>query len=124
MNKLLLLLAAFCILSSFKCVKNNNPYGPIAGTHRGVVLRSVCCQDVILSLDSDTLGQDTWTDSGQTPNIVYHNVFKVSNPCQFTAREGDTIIFQVLSSAPAQNCACCMLFTYTPQKAYPIQVIK
>ena len=123
MNKLRILIFTFSVLCSLKCVKKNSS-NVLSGNHRGVVLRSICCQDVILSLDGDTLGQDTWIDSGQTPNVIYHNVFKVSNPCQFTAHDGDTISFKVLSLTPVQTCACCMLFTYTPREAYPVQIVR
>lgn len=121
MKKTLAFILFAGLFAGFKCVKNSP--APVGSTHRGIVLRSICCQDVIRLIDGDTLGQDNWIDSGQTPAVVYHDVFRVANPCQFgTHADGDTITFRVLSSAPAQTCACCMLFAYTPQTGYPIQV--
>lgn len=93
-------------------------------TYRGVVIQDVCCLDVIQTLDPDTLGQSTWIDSNTTPLTVRHHVFKVADPCQFQGHNaGDTITFKVIAQE-AQNCACCMLFAYTPGTAYPIEEIK
>ena len=91
-------------------------------TYRGVILHSVCCSDVIMSIGSDSIGQDSWIDSNVSSLPVYHHVFKVANPCQFGGQTGDTISFRIITSE-VQNCACCMLFAYTPQTSYPIQVV-
>jgi hypothetical protein len=92
-------------------------------TYKGVVLHNICCLDVIQTLGSDYLGQDTWIDSNNTSFPVYQHVFTVSNPCQFGGHStGDTIQFKVVNQE-AQTCACCMIYIMTPAARYPIQVV-
>jgi hypothetical protein len=113
----------FCLLIA-GCKKPASGTSSSGIIYKGVVLHNVCCLDVIETVGTDRLGQDNWVDSNTPPPLaLYHHVFKVANPCQFgTHAEGDTIQFKVIQQEP-QNCACCMLFIFTPATTYPIQVV-
>ena len=92
--------------------------------YKGVVIQDICCLDVIQVLGSDSLiGQADWIDSNMTTHNLFHNVFRVANPCQFNGHTaGDTITF-IMTAPQVQNCACCMVFAYVPAKACSIQEV-
>jgi hypothetical protein len=57
----------------------------------------------------------SWTDP--STNIVYKNVFTVSNYCTFAANglsQGDSITFTFDGAPPSQTCARCTIYTPTP----------
>ena len=110
-----------CFLTA-ACKKGPSANSGTSQIYKGMVLHSICCLDVIQTLGSDTLGQNTWIDSNAVPVAVYHHVFKVSNPCQFTGGMGDTISFRVIQQQ-VQNCACCLIAIYTPATSFPVQVV-
>ncbi|MCW3123613.1 MAG: hypothetical protein JWQ38_3105 [Flavipsychrobacter sp.] len=121
--KQLSVLIALALLVCSGCSKKTSPATSSTGTYKGVIIKNACCLIVIHSIGSNLLGQD-WTDNGSTGNIRYDHAFKVANPCQFGNHvEGDTISFNVVKPQ-AQNCACCMMFTTTPDTAYSIEVVK
>jgi len=113
--------ALLLLVLSVGCKKPPGTSGT-AAIYKGVVLHNICCQDVIQTLGANLLGQDTWVDSNSGVPTTYHHVFKVANPCQFGGHAaGDTVQFRIIEQQP-QNCACCMLFVYTPSLSYAIQV--
>jgi hypothetical protein len=92
--------------------------------YKGVVLHNQCCNIVIQNLGNPAVGQAVWVDSNRADYPVYYDVFKVANPCQFiNHKEGDTIMYRVVVPQ-AQNCACCMLFLYTPSVSKSIAVLQ
>lgn len=115
----LILLVAMAALSCKKSGSGNTP----VGIYKGVVLHSLCCQNVIQLIDNDSLGIDNWIDSNAMPYVTYNNVFTVANACQFGfAPVGDTISFKIIPQE-AQNCACCLIAVHTPNVSYPIRVL-
>lgn len=118
---LISLLIAGCAKKTAK-ISSGPDSVPPDSIYTGVVLRVICCQDVIQTIGTYNLGQMGWIDSGDVSHPVYDHVFRVANPCQFGAKQGDTIRFKVIAQEP-QNCACCMIYTATPETRIPIRAI-
>ncbi|MCD6010946.1 MAG: hypothetical protein K0Q79_808 [Flavipsychrobacter sp.] len=118
-SALILLVLAIAALSCRRSSTNNTP----VGVYKGVVLHSLCCQNVIQVIDNDSLGIDNWIDSNAMPYEVRNNVFTVANACQFGfAPKGDTISFKIIPQE-VQNCACCLIYVHTPRITYPVRVL-
>ncbi len=94
-----------------------------SGSYKGVIIKNTCCQIVIQTIGPNYLGQMNWRDGFDSTGTVYSHVFKVSNPCQFgNHMPYDTINFKIVPMQ-VQNCACCMVFTNTPDTSYAIEVV-
>jgi hypothetical protein len=95
-----------------------------SAVYKGVVIHNKCCQIVIKNLGNPAVGQATWVDSNATDQPTLYDVFRVGNPCDFVNhQEGDTIQYRVIQAPIVSNCACCMLFLYTPQVSKYISVL-
>lgn len=112
------ILAALIFTELIGSCKKGDTGTTTGSSYRGTVIKNICCQIVIQTVGTNNLGQ-SWTDGATR----YDHVFKVSNACQFGDHiAGDTINFKVVG-AEVQNCACCMVYTTTPDTSYAIQVV-
>ncbi len=122
MNKIVTLILLLAILA-LSCRKGGSSTNTPVGIYKGIVLHSLCCQNVIRLIDNDSLGIDNWIDSNAMPYVTYNNVFTVANACQFGfAAVGDTISFKIIPQE-VQSCVCCMIAVHTPNVSYPIRVL-
>lgn len=118
------MLFLFAVIVCCGCAKKTSPSVPLkAGTYKGVVIKNACCQIAIQTIGGGGIGQ-SWTDDGSSGSTHYEHAFKVANACQFGNHvSGDTISFNIIGPQ-VQNCACCMMFTPTPDTAYSIEVVR
>jgi|GEM_PF-5810436 len=118
------ILILFAVVACYGCAKKASSSGPAkAGTCKGVVIKNACCLIAIQTISGGGIGQ-SWTDDGSSGSKHYEHAFKVANACQFGNHvAGDTINFNIIGPQ-VQNCACCMMFTTTPDTAYSIEVVR
>ena len=94
----------------------------------GKVIGDICSQYTIqlISGDMDPARYlKTWKNT-QTDSI-YHNVFSVSNYCDFGKQglqKGDIFQFRLLHDGPAQSCVACLIYEPTPDVHNTIKVIQ
>ena len=118
MKRLSVFLIILIAFLSLGCKKPATTTATATDKYRGVIVKNICCQVVVQAIGGSLIGQ-AWVD-GPT---AYSYVFKVSNPCQFGNHvAGDTINFRLVA-AEVQNCACCMIYTSTPDTAYAVEVV-
>lgn len=114
-------LATFAMGKS-KC---NTPKKPAANCYKGeLAIKGICLHYVVSVTDATfdtTKLLSNWTDP-QTGK-VYHNVFTISNPCNFpdSIQEGDSFYF-TLDSNTVDTCMRCMAFREVPAIQNPIAV--
>ena len=97
-----------------------------SGPFTGKVIGGICSQYTIQLIAGDmdpARYVKTWKNN--MTDSIYHNVFSVSNYCQFNGQHlqnGDVFQFRLLSDIPVQNCAVCMIYSPTPPVSNAIQV--
>lgn len=119
MKKFLLFVLLVAGLGVAGCEKSSSVK---SAKYKGVVVYNVCCNVVIQTVGSESLGQDGWEDGNNSAHPTYNHVFKVANSCEFgNHSEGDTVSFTIVAPQ-AQKCACCMIYVASPEKSYSIHV--
>lgn len=93
--------------------------------YKGKLEIKAICSNITISVQDGQKpdwAQASWTDE-QTQKS-YEQVFRLANPCQFPAsiKEGDTFYFTI-DTSKQENCAVCMAYYPTPQKAVSIKVL-
>ena len=120
--KIIRVLMLLAVIGVYGCSKKTSTPVNISGGYKGVVIKNACCLIAIRTI-SGNIGQ-SWTDSGSATYQHYEHAFKVANACQFGNHSpGDTISFNIIGTQ-VQNCACCLLYTTTPDTVYSIEVVK
>ena len=68
-----------------------------------------------------SLGQADWTQNPSGP--TRHNVFSVSNPCEFPSMDTGRIFNFRITGKGRDDCAICMMYDNPPVKKQVIKVI-
>ena len=107
-------LLGLLLICSPGCHRNND--GPVL---KGKLVLAAGCGNWVVQLLEGNIppGQiaASWKDS--VTNIVYTNVFAISNTCAFDAyhlNKGDVFRFQLASEVKDQTCFYCLLYYPTP----------
>ena len=125
MRSLLHLPALFGILLFAACKPSRNHS---SGPFTGKVIGDICSQYTIqlISGDMDPARYlKTWKNTQN--DSTYHNVFALSNFCDFGKyglHKGDTFQFRLLPDSHAQSCVSCLIYEPTPDVHNMIQVIQ
>ena len=90
-----------------------------------LAIKGICFNYVIELIDvgyNSNLVEAEWTD--ETTGIVYNNVSRLSNYCDFPAeiQEGDEFYFAFSSDSNDPQCVVCEAFRPTPAKSINIDV--
>ncbi|MDZ4809670.1 MAG: hypothetical protein SGI96_15585 [Bacteroidota bacterium] len=95
--------------------------------YKGKLEIAAICMNYTISVKEGTMNASdivaNWTD--ETTTKSYNNVFKLGNPCDFPAsiKQGDEFYFTI-DTAKGKDCAVCMAYYPTPQKAISIKVVQ
>ena len=97
----------------------------VPGCYKGrLEVKGICSNYTIKVLEGQNADwtQASWTD--EQTGKKHTQVFKLANPCAFPAnlKEGNTFYF-TLDTAKQEQCAVCMAYYPTPEKAAAIKVL-
>lgn len=105
------------LLYSFHCHKEDTYPGN--NVLKGKLISHGFCGNYAVQLLEGRMPPGTFNASWKHPytDIVYTNVFTVSNSCSFSHNrlvQGDIFSFQLDSITDSQNCAVCLMAEPTP----------
>jgi hypothetical protein len=117
MSRIISLLLVFCIAAGLSCQPTKVAPSSLTGK---LVIDGPCGNYVIQVLQGNPpRGRvaASWKDT--LSNMVYTNVFTVSNRCHFpdpgtTLSKGDVFTFEWDGNPPANNCMTCQIYVPTP----------
>ncbi len=108
------------LLSAGECKKKND-----GAKYRGRLEVAGICMNYTIGVTEGDPGADKlvarWTD--EVTKKEYTNVFRLGNPCQFpsTIKQGDEFYFTI-DTTNQKDCAVCLAYYPTPEKALSIKV--
>lgn len=91
---------------------------------KGKIIRITCASYVIQVLNNDSIGEDQWKNSMSNEQVVYDNVFSVSNKCKIPSsfKTGDIIYFDLDKPEP-NDCVVCAMYDAAPQTQFQVKNI-
>lgn len=112
-----LLLVSLC---GFQCEKDLD-----SAVYKGKLAVAGICGNYTIELVSGDLPVDLYENSWVDPqtNLSYQKAFRLANFCDFPAaiQQGEEFYFSIESN-PSAQCATCLAYYPTPQRAVAIRV--